>query len=195
MNCAKFKIQIDSFLSSNSLDLPKNLMSHFERCDECAAYFQDVRALKGVLDDTSLEVRPGELDDITFDQIKVLATEADRKPVNIKNIFSLRWIWVPAVASAAALLIFLYSAKSNQPASSYSDISFGLATSGHDFEIQIASSDSLSTRLLSSLAANDADLDKAADVLIGDTNLNDLLNSLNDDELKTLYNKIDNLKG
>jgi hypothetical protein len=192
MNCKEFRKQAD-ILFGQKEDIGSPLMKeHAASCPDCASYWNELSALDGALNELKVEVHPGELDNITFDRIARLASAPTGYSTAIKAAWSFKWILAPLTVAVAAVLIFMLAKPVQKLDNSYTGI---VPYSTQEVESAILSSDTLGTELLSTLAGNDAELDRAADELIGDSDIDDILSSMSADELKAVYDKIDNLKG
>ena len=194
MDCRKIQEQISGYFGNRDLSLPDHITRHLSDCRECAAFARDLAGLPGILSQSKLEVRPGELDDLTFEKIAELASSKENQRYNPVYIRRLNWLLAPIAVAGLALVIFFVSHNKTVPAPDYIQTS-SFTYSGIESVDDILASDSLGTELLTSLVGNDTELEQTADELISDTNLDDLLNGMTSDELKTLYNKLDNLKG
>lgn len=194
MNCKDARDGIDRALISTPFSLPAEVDAHIENCPDCSAYLKEVYALQTVLNKHSLEVMPGELDNLTFEKIVSRAEEKKKKPVAWRPAF--RWRWVLAPASVAAIFIIALLIRGND-VTTMADLNNTVSYSMTSAEIvdQIAGSDSLGEELLVTLANKNSDFEHVADELLSGSDINDLLSGLTDDELKALYNKIDKLKG
>jgi hypothetical protein len=194
MNCAKFQKLIDESFSKGDFFLSDEIRRHLEICSTCAAFAADLRSLQGVLDRRDFAVRPGELDGITFENIIAAkpAVEIKRSVPALARF--LRWAWVPAAVSALILVALIATRGTSPTGDSYTDTGLNGYTN-QELVNQISSSDSLGTEFLVSLAGDDDDFTDAADELLSGADLDEILDGLTSDELKTLYSKLDDLKG
>jgi hypothetical protein len=191
MNCREYQRQIDIGFKQSGYEISGELVEHIQSCSSCSAYLRQLESLQEALN-RPLAILPGELDDITWETIGATAPDRkkERRPAKFARL--LKWSLVPAAITAAVILVIMLfkpGAKND-----YSGMSIDpYTTLGTDNSI--LSSDSLSIQVLSSMAADDASLDRAADELLSGSDIDDLLGNLTPDELKALYDKIDNLKG
>jgi hypothetical protein len=192
MNCREFRKQIDLGLKRTGSELSGELEAHVISCAQCAVYLNDLSLMQNTLNETDLEVRPGELDDINFEKIVSMASEKVKERKSVRIAWPFKWLLAPAVVAAAAVLIFL---PAKQVQNSNNSSAGTVTYSTQEIENTILTSDSLGIELLASLASDNNDLDNASDELLRDLDINDILGSMSNDELKSLYEKIDNLKG
>ena len=196
MKCKDIQKRIDIEFRQGGFELSEKLNSHVESCPACASYLKALARLDQVLANAPLEIRPGELDDLTFERIVDLASSKGEKTGIFVNIFKLKWAWVPAAAAAiiiAAIYIPQITHKSTPTASIYTADSY--MPSDADLEAALLSSDTLTDQFLSTIAGNSKDLDLVNDELMSGANINDIINSLSNSELEALYKKLGNLKG
>jgi hypothetical protein len=194
MNCQKIQKRISGYFGSQEYSLPEEVTLHISSCPECAAFANDLLSLHGVLGESRLEIRPGELDQLTFEKIAELASSKEKKRYASLIVRRFWWLLTPAAAASLALIIFFTTHNKTGNIPDYIQTS-SIAYSGMESVNDILASDSLGTELLTSLIGNDTELDHAADELISGSNLDDLINGMTSDELKTFYNKLDDLKG
>jgi hypothetical protein len=193
MKCKEFRNEAESEFGERDYVLSAEMKSHVDSCAECSAYLKEITALKEALAKPSLSVRPGELDDITFEKIATLASAKTPRRGTIRVGWPVKWILAPLTVAAFAVIIFILAKPVQQTDNSYAGIG---PYSSVEIENAVLASDSTGANLLSSLAASDtASLEYVSDELISDSDINDILGSMSVDELKTLYDKIDNLKG
>jgi len=194
MNCKDVQKQIGALFGKGEFSLPEEMRLHVGRCPACASFAADLKSMQGVLDTHDFKVRPGELDDITFEKITAAASSAPERRSTPGFARFLRWAWVPAAASAAVLALMLLLRDPASTDSTYTGTEL-MDYTNHELVDEIAASDSLGAELLVSLAGDDDELTHAADELLSGADLDDLLDGLTSDELKTLYSKLDDLKG
>jgi hypothetical protein len=204
MKCKDIQKKIDIEFSQGGVKLPEDLNSHIESCPACASYLSALARLDQVLASAPLEVRPGELDNLTFERIVDLATSKGEKTGIFANIFKPRWArksrvlttWILA-AAAAIIIAAIYAPQiihKSTPTTVNYTTDFYLPSDA-DLEATLLSSDTLTDQFLSTLAGNSTDLDQVNDELMSGANINDIINSLSNNELEALYKKLDNLKG
>jgi len=193
MNCKQVQDSIDLLLSEGGVSLPHEISSHIEKCSSCRDHLKDISALGEILDRRLLEVNPGELDDLTFEKIAALAGEEMVRVAPLKPFW--RWLMAPAAAVAVVAIVAGVVFLRGHNTKTDNSLSMPYVLNGVEILEQIASSDSLSRELLTSLASGDSDLEYIADELTSGSDIEDLLSSLNFEELQALYDKLDNLKG
>jgi hypothetical protein len=193
MNCREFRNKADNEFRERTIDFSSEMKKHADSCIECAAYTKELAALRGALAKPSLSIRPGELDDITFEKIATLASEKGRRRASVRIAWPVKWILAPLTVAAVAAIIFILA----KPVQKTDNPFAGIAPySSVEIENSILSSDSAGVELLTSLAASDTtSLGYVSDELLSNSEINDILGSMSVDELKTLYDKINNLKG
>ncbi len=192
MNCQDVQKRIDLELSGSSIAIDSALMSHIENCEKCGLYYKEIVQLREILKSQSFEVLPGELDDITFEKIIQSPAPATVKAGVFESIFSLRWAWVPA-AVAAIIILFLVSPNINNLENGKSSIVQSDSTYLGD-GIFIGSEQEASA-LARSLISDDSQLELLADELIFGSEIDDLIETLSDDEFEILYERLGNING
>lgn len=196
MKCKDIQERIDSEFRQGGVELPEELKSHVQSCPDCASYLKALGRLDQVLASVPLEVQPEELDNLTFERIVDLASSKGKKTGIIENIFKLKWAWIPAAAAAiiiAAIYVPQIIHRSTPTASNHTTDFY--MPSDADLEAALLSSDTLTDQFLSTVAGNSTDLDLVNDELMSGADINDMINSLSNNELEALYKKLDNLKG
>lgn len=194
-NCRVIRKKLESGFGADLRELRPELKVHLKECADCSRYYRELVELGSALELSQLQVRPGELDDINFENIVKLAGETERAPEKVVRINFLRWAWAPAAAAALILVALLYPRNTGNTDSGnnywgYTDYDYSMP-----LDEQIVSSDSLSGEVISSLASGTVDFEQAADELLDNSDIDDMLNSLTDSELKALGKRVDNLKG
>lgn len=188
MKCKDLKKQIDLALKGDSLELEQSYKSHIDSCDDCREYYNQAVRLAGLLSSQKFEVLPGELDDITFEKI-ALSRKPEKKSGYLQNIFSIRWAWVPA--AAAILIIFALFPKS-------------VNKNGPDSEIDIIDwwstfstsvPEGLDSTVLTGIVGSDTDLELLEDVIINNSEVDNLIESLSDEEFDILYERLNSKSG
>jgi hypothetical protein len=193
MNCKQVQDSMDLLLSEGGVSLPHVLSSHVEKCSFCRDHLKDISALGEILDRRPFEVNPGELDDLTFQKIVALAREEMVRVAPPKPFW--RRLMAPAAAVAVVAIVVAVVFMKGNIINTDDSSSMPYVLNGVEMLEQIASSDSLSRELLNSLASGDSDLEHIADELTSGCDIDDLISSLNTEELQALYDKLDNLKG
>jgi len=192
MNCGKFKELVDLEVSAGDFRLTEELESHINSCDSCRAYYDETVSLREVLNSQKFEIRPNELDNISFENIKSLAGADTNDTVIIKPKRFNKFIWAP-VAAAAVLLLMLFVADylpigDNGIDNYTTEVTF-------DNELNIALTDGYGSEIISGLVGDDEQLDQLAGELVYDIEINTLIESLTDEELLILEEKLKHMNG
>jgi len=192
MKCDDVQKRIDLELGDSSVDIDFALKSHIESCEKCGLYYKEIVRLREILNSQSFEALPGELDDITFEKIIQSPGPETGKASIFESIFSLRWAWVPA-AVAAVIILFLVSPKVN-------NIENGELTAVQNESTFLGDgifveSDEEASALARSLISDDAEIELLADELIFGSEIDDLIETLTDDEFELLYERLGNING
>ncbi|UCE64889.1 MAG: hypothetical protein JSU85_08335 [Candidatus Zixiibacteriota bacterium] len=192
MKCEDVQKRIDLELTGSSLDFDSALKSHIESCEKCGLYYKEVIRLKGILSSQSFEVLPGELDDITFEKIIHSAKPESRGAGVFESIFSLRWVWAPA-AAVAIIILFLVSPDINNLENGKSlSVQSDSTYLGNGIFVE---SDEEASALAVSLISDNAEIELLADELIFGSEIDDLIETLTDDEFEILYERLGNTNG
>ncbi len=194
MNCKDAQFQIDERLRKGSTELPYEVANHIGSCPVCSAYLAESGELRSILDRFDPRVRPGELDDITFESIAALAGGKVERPGAIRaRRFDLRWLWAPAAVVVAIVLVALVpKLTTNIPSTDTMNTAARLTNV--ELIDDIAHSDSLVGEVLADMA-DDMNMDNIAEELVEGADINDLLHGLSQSEMEALSNKIDELPG
>ena len=192
MNCKEFHKQLEGCFGRTIGEIDFELQKHSESCSECKAYLNDLSLLRDALTESPSQIYPGELDDIVFERIASIASGKgqDRRPA--ANARYLKWMLATVTAAAATILIIFLAWPRNNSDNPYTGI--GLYSS-YDIENAIVSSDTLGAEFVSALAGDDAEFENASDELLNGLDVNEMLSGMSADELKSIYDKINNLKG
>ena len=196
MNCREFREKIDLEFRSGALEILSELRRHMQDCDSCSAYFGQLSRLRESLNEQKFEILPGELDDITLEKIAQLKHRQPAKSAVFETVFTRfrRWIWAPAAVVAVIIILAIMPRFIDRNAAIYPlDESSGGVGIVDDYAV-IESYDDLAIVVVS-LLEDDADFDWAAEELMLDMDYNDLIDDLTDDELRTLYDKIEIING
>jgi hypothetical protein len=192
MNCDKIKENIDLDLSINPLKLSQEIEDHLNSCDSCKAYYQEAVSLQTILNKQKFDVRAGELDNISLDKIKFGSKQEVNEISNPTKIRPLRWIWAPAAAVAVLLLFVLapdFISNGDGKIDTYiTEITF-------DNDLDLALTEGYGSEIISGLINDDDDLDELAGEFVYDLEINTLLESLSDDELIMLEEKLNIMNG
>jgi hypothetical protein len=192
MNCRSVRKAIEEHIAAKGMPLSDSISGHIDSCPSCLAYLGQLLEMRTALDLSREHVRPGELDDMTFEKIAALAGARKYMPrgISIKD-HKLRWALAPVALAAAIVVAVLIPEYYNRPdmiiaANGASD------QSSNEIINEIATSESLGTEILADMAI-DLNFDNIADELMREAEFNDLLYGLTQSELEALNNKIDDL--
>ncbi len=199
MRCGQFRDKIEDLFKNGKAEIPAELLGHAGSCPECSAYQDELFNLKSALDSQKFVIRAHELEGITFESIKA-KSGADR--IRQKSIISHlswipRWGWIPATV-IVAILGFLYvpqmiNVDHTQGTDNYA-ISLNTDLGLFSFD-DIFSSDSLSGEFIKSMADSPREFDQAEDELMKNTEISEILQTMSEEELSELYNKLENING
>jgi hypothetical protein len=192
MSCRVFRKRIESGFKHDGYEISGDLLEHVKICDSCSDYLRDLKLLRDNLIQSRLDVLPGELDDITFEKVISEVPEAIGHSVRYSR--RIKWLLGPAIVGLATVLVILLAGRGginvsenrNNYVDSYPSI---------EIDSSLLASDSLSIEVLSLMAVDDASLDRVDDELLRQSDIDEMLSNLTPDELKALYDKIDNFKG
>jgi hypothetical protein len=194
MRCKQVQSKLSDGLGRRGFSYPDSLKEHLESCSECSEFLRDLTRLQSALIKPDLTVAPGELDDITFDNIILSPGRIKAGKKEHSRAWRLGWILAPLALVAVIAGVVSFTTFSPQPAGVYIANNVGIATE-QDLIGQIAANDTLPDQVISSLATGDQDLDYAVEEIISNGEIDQILNSMSDEELQALYSKIDQLKG
>ena len=187
MNCDKVKKTIDSGLISSSVNLNPDVELHIRSCESCGRYYEKTVALQADLNNQSFEIKPGELDGITFDNIKSAVPTNIETQAEPKNSRVLRWIWIPAAVAAVLLVMFIVP---NIIPNGEIEVVTYTNNLVLDDELDLALSDGFGSDIVSQLIEDENDLDLLSEELAYDNEINDLIESLTEEELEALDKKL-----
>jgi len=188
MKCNNVKEQIDLRLKSGSHDLEPAYKEHIESCESCRQYYIQTVQLGELLSSQKFEVLPGELDDLTFEKIIISARPVKRTGY-FRNIFSIRWAWVPAAAAALFIMFTLFPGRVNH------DIESGtVKIIDWNFPFSTNVPAGLDSTAFSSFDIDDNDLELLEEELLYNSDVDNIVESLTDEEFDILYERI-NSKG
>lgn len=196
MNCREFQEKTDLEFRRGEVEMPSELKKHLKSCDSCSAYFGELARLRESLEKQRFEVFPGELDDITFEKIAQSKRPYPEKRGLFETVFRgfPRWGWAPVAAIAAIILLTIVPKIGERISTIYQlDESTGV-TEIVDEYTGIESYDDLAL-VIESLLENDTAFVWAAEELMTDMDYDDMIEDLTDDELKTLYDRIEMMNG
>lgn len=195
MNCDKCRQEIDLAMTGERFELDRGIFPHMDNCENCAVYYEELSLLRESLNEQIFELIPGELDDITFENI---IPEKQRPKIEtgfFNFIFSgfRRW----AVAPVAAIVIVVLLNLIPRYGSVTDDHSTLMTGDSYDWswnELEsFADNSGLWSNVVETFIEDNTEFDLAADEISLD--FEDALESLNDEELKILYERIDKLNG
>jgi hypothetical protein len=190
MKCEEVQNKIDMAFRQSSINIESETLAHIKGCRECGAYYNELVRLRDLLNTESFQALPGELDDITFENIVKSPRPEIKKAGILESIFPVKWLWAPAAAAAVIILfvIFNRTADHHQPL----DRNDTIAIIDWDSPFSPASIDSLE---VSSLINESGDLELLEEELLNGMDVSHLVNSLTEDEFNQLYNLLDDEKG
>jgi hypothetical protein len=219
MSCKKIQAELSDRWGKGKFSYPDSLKEHLQSCRECSEFLRDLAQMREILEVPEQSIAPGELDYITFENIIGSQEPARVTSPRRSRFWRLAWLFAPAalVAIVATVISFSHFGdgtfpvnmvnkgnsiniqnSTNQTEANNSKAVAALSTipsTEQDLIDQIASNDSLPDLVISSMASDDKDLDYAVEEIIGRGEVDQILNSMSDEELQALYNKIDQLKG
>ena len=186
MNCKDVQRQIDLELKKDSVDVGEAVKAHFETCPGCRNYYRRAVHLGNLLGRQKFEVLPGELDDLTFEKIAA-SGRPEKKTGFLQSIFSIRWVWVPVAAAAIFIIFALFPGRVN-----------------HNTEIKLIDwspsystyvPEGLDSTVFSSFENIGDDLEIMEEVLLYDSDVDNLIESLTEEELDILYERLNSKSG
>jgi hypothetical protein len=195
MNCKAIQEKIDIEFRHGVSEISGDLKAHIENCPVCSSYLRELTGLDNILNRSHFEVRPGELDDLTFEKIVSIASGKKRIRETSGRIFRLKWALIPAAAAAVIIIAMFIPRMTNTPTVATSNSIDYYLPIDENLEETLASSDTLTNQFLLSMAGSSGDLDIVADELLSESDINDILSSLSASEMEALYQKLGNLKG
>lgn len=194
MRCKQVQSKLSDGLGRKEISYPDSLKEHLESCSECSEFLRDLTLLQSALVKPDSRVAPGELDDITFENIIMAPDTTKAGNKRPARAWRLGWVFAPLALVALIVAAISYTTFIPRPAAVYVANSYGVVTE-QDLIGQIAANDTLPDEVISSLAAGDQYLDDAVEEIISQGEINQILDSMSDEELQALYTKIDELKG
>jgi hypothetical protein len=196
MNCDDFRKSIDLKFTGGRYELSTEAESHRKSCESCGLYLRDLLGLNAVLKKQEFEILPGELDDITFENIAGM-----EKPLRWKRALSesisiglKRWAWAPIAAVAVALALNLIPRDTEMQVDDELSAPQEVYMTWDEIYSTIEESD-VWTDVVGSLVESEADLEMASEELMSDMDFDVILEDLTEEELDLLYNKIDQING
>lgn len=190
MKCEDYQKRIDLELSGSSLDIDSEIKSHIDSCEKCRLYYKEVVKLKEILNYQTFEVLPGELDDITFEKIAKSPRRETAKPGILESIFSLRWAWVPAAVAAIFIMFVIFPGRVDHDTESGT---IKIIDWSPPFSTYVP--EGLDSTVLSSFDNIEDDLELMEEVLLYDSGVDNLIESLSDEELDILYERLNSKSG
>ncbi|UCC79626.1 MAG: hypothetical protein JSW64_15400 [Candidatus Zixiibacteriota bacterium] len=190
MKCEDFRKRIDLEFGGSSLEIDSALRSHIESCEKCGLYYKEILRLREILNSQDFEVLPGELDDITFDKIIQSPGREDVKAGILESIFSLRWAWVPAAVAAILVMFVIFPNRVNHDTETET---VKIIDWSPPFSTYVP--EELDSRVLSSFDNIEDDLELMEEVLLYDSGVDNLIESLSDEEFDILYERLNYKSG
>jgi len=196
MNCEEFKYQIDLDLRAGHLELSSEMEFHIAGCGSCRSYYLQLDALRNLLGREKFEVVPGELDELTFENIAGTERPSPYKLSFREAIFSgmRKWIWVPAAAAVIVIMAAVYFHFGGVP--DY----YGQAVVETEYPVSGDTSSAIEnigdwSYVIKSLISDESEFDVAEEELSTDIDFDDALINLSDEQLNSLYNLIQTMNG
>ncbi|MEE9553108.1 MAG: hypothetical protein V3W18_02330 [candidate division Zixibacteria bacterium] len=195
MNCDKIKQAIELALIGGRFELDPEVLSHLESCEICAAYYAELSQLRESLNKQVIEVMSGELDDITFENIIPQKRQSKIENGRVKFVLSgfRKWAWAPAAAFVIVLLLN-FGPRYGIVTEEYTSLT---TQDSYDWSwgelVSMAGDSGLWSSVVETFIENETEFDMVADEIPLD--LEDALESLTDEELNMLYERIDKLNG
>lgn len=195
MNCDKCRQEIDLAITGERFDFDRGILSHIDSCENCAVYYSELSLLRDSLNEQVFEVLPGELDDITFEKIIGNKYRPKQKSGVFNFFFSglRRWAIAPVAAIVIVVLMNLVPRYG-----SVTDDHIAL-TAGDSYDwswnelVSLAEDNGFWSIVIETFIEDDTEFDFAADEIPFE--FEDALESLTDEELNMLYERIDKLNG
>jgi predicted anti-sigma-YlaC factor YlaD len=194
MRCEQVRIELSDGLGRKTVSYPDSVRQHLETCPECADYLRQLSLLRNTLDRPDPRVLPGELDEITFENIIQSAGVSKRAIPGRSRAWRLGWVFAPLALVAVIAAVISFSNFEGNRSGVYVAETDGPITE-QELIGQIAENDTLPDIVISSMAGDDKYLDSAVEEMIGQAGVDQILDSMSDDELQALYSRIDELKG
>jgi len=191
MKCDEVREQIDLQLKCGSHDLEPVYpvyKEHLDSCEGCREYYDQAVRLAELLNSQKFEILPGELDDLTFEKI-VASARPVKKSGYLRNIFSIRWAWVPAAAAAIFILFTVFPGRVNHDTESGT---VKIIDWSPPFSTYVPTG--LDSTAFSSFNIDDNDLEILEEEILYNSDVDNIIESLTDEELDILYERI-NSKG
>jgi len=187
MKCNEVREQIDLQLKCGSHDLEPAYKEHLDSCVDCREYYDQTAGLAELLNSQEFEILPGELDDLTFEKIAASARPA-KKSGYLRNIFSIRWAWIPA-AAAIFIMFTIFPGRVNHDNESGTVKIIDWSPS---FSTYVPAG--LDSTAFSSFNIDDNDLEILEEEILYNSDVDYIIESLTDEEFDILYERI-NSKG
>ncbi len=190
MKCEDYRKRIDLNFGDSLLEIDSALRSHIESCEKCGLYYREIVQLREVLNSQSFEVLPGELDDITFERIIKSPGRETVKSGILESIFSLRWAWVPAAVAAIFIMFVIFPNRVNHDTETET---VKIIDWSPPFSTYVP--EGLDSTVLSSFDNIGDDLELMEEVLLYDNGVDNLIESLSDEEFDILYERLNSKSG
>lgn len=195
MNCDKYRQEIDQAITGERFDFDRGILSHIDSCENCAAYYSELSLLRDSLNEQVFEVLTGELDDITFEKIIGNKYRPRHKSGLFGFFFAGLRKWAIAPVAAIVIVVLMNLVPSYQ---SITDDSMTL-TAGDTYDwswnelVSLAEDSGFWPIVVETFIEDDTEFDFVAEEL--SLEFEDALESLTDEELNILYERIDKLNG
>lgn len=195
MNCDKLRQEIGLAITGERFDFDRGILSHIDSCESCAAYYSELSLLRDSLSEQVFEVLPGELDDITFEKIIGNKYRPRHKSGLFGFFFAGLRKWAIAPVAAIVIVVLMNLVPSYQ---SITDDSMTL-TAGDTYDwswnelVSLAEDSGFWPIVVETFIEDDTEFDFVAEEL--SLEFEDALESLTDEELNILYERIDKLNG
>lgn len=192
MNCDEIQIKIDLELAKSCSEIGRDIKLHIESCEACGAYFEESVILQNVLSKQKFKILPTELDNITFDNIVAASEKSVKKTGFLDSIFSLRWAWIPAAVAAVLIMFSILPNSLNENQNLVSETNGSLTS---DNEYWFNDSDEIEPEILMSLIGSGSSMETLAEELFYESEVDDLLGFLTDEEFDMLYDRLNYKNG
>ncbi len=195
MNCGKFRQEISLAMTSERFEPDRGILSHIDSCENCAVYYAELSRLRESLNGQVFEVLPGELDDITLEKIIGNKYRPKHKSRRFNFFFSgyRRWAIAPVAAIVIVVLMNLvprYRSVTDESMTLMPGDSYDWSWSEL---VSLAEDNGFWPIVVETFIEDNTEFDFVADEIPFE--FEDALESLTDEELNILYERIDKLNG
>jgi hypothetical protein len=142
-----------------------------------------------LLGSQKFEVYPGELNDITFERIAA-DQYREKKAGYLQNIFSVRWAWIPVAAAAIFIMFFLFPGRVNHDAT---EETMEIIDWSPPFSTHVP--EGFDSTTLAGIVGSGNDLELLEEVLLYNSDVENLIESLTDEEFDILYERLNSKSG